>query len=148
MTGTTQYFLDTNVLLAYIRAGHLGQFIEKKYNLQALPFKPLICAVTIGEIKAIAAGRAWGEAKIKLMEQVFAKVVKIEIGDPEVTDAYALAKNALPNGIGIPQNDLWIAAATIAAQARLLTTDKHFDYLAEQGKITREWIDPKFGRPT
>ena len=147
MIGPDQYLLDTNILLAYIRAGPLGEYVEQKYNLRAMPFKPLICVVSIGELKAIAGSSGWGPTRLKRVDGILKKLVKVEIGLPEVLDAYAVAINSRPRGLVIPQNDLWIAAATIATGACLLTSDQHFDYLAKQGKIVREFIDPKLGKP-
>jgi predicted nucleic acid-binding protein len=147
MTGPDQYLLDTNILMAYIRAGPLGEYVEKRYSLKTMPFKPLVCVVSIGELKAIAVSSAWGPARLKQMDGILQRVVKVEIGQPEVLDAYAVAVNSRPKGLVIPQNDLWIAAATIASRACLLTSDRHFDYLADQKKIVREFIDTAIGKP-
>lgn len=45
-------------------------------------------------------------------------------------------------GHSIGQNDLWIAATAIAAEAHLLTADRDFDPL-HSGYLQRTWIDPR-----
>jgi len=147
MTAKGPYLLDTNILLAYIRAGDLGKYVERTYQLQASPFQPLICVVSVGEVKAIAARNGWKTEKLARMDDILDKVVWIDISEPEVINGYVEAVNSRPKGLTIPQNDLWIGAATIATRACLLTTDGHFDYLANQNKIARELIDVKHGKP-
>ncbi len=51
------FLLDTNILLAYIRFGLLGQYLEATYNLYGLQPAPFISIVTEGEIRAIALGK-------------------------------------------------------------------------------------------
>jgi hypothetical protein len=48
------YLLDTNILLALIRNGPLGQYIDATYALRNQASKPLIIAVTKGEIRSLA----------------------------------------------------------------------------------------------
>jgi tRNA(fMet)-specific endonuclease VapC len=62
---------------------------------------------------------------------------------PGVVEAYArIDAHCRRLGTPIGENDTWIAAATYATGARLLTTDRDFDHLSPTF-ITREWIDPK-----
>ena len=146
MTQPLRYLLDTNILLAYIRAGKLGQHVDATYGLRTSPIRPLICVVSVGEIRAFAPRNKWGEKKIARMTAILAELVWVDIGDPEVLDAYVHVVNSRPKGWVIPQNDMWIAAATRASHATLLTTDTHFDYLAGR-YIERELIDPAKGKP-
>ncbi len=48
------YLLDTNVLVAYIRAGPLGKWIESQYQLLSSPDKPTISIVSEGEVRSLA----------------------------------------------------------------------------------------------
>jgi len=143
-----QYLLDTNVLLAYIRAGKVGEYVERTYKLQSLPFQPLICVVSVGEIRAIAAGRSWRAAKLRRMEAILQRIVIVDISETAVIDAYVRVVISRPKGVTLPQNDMWIAAATMASGACLLTCDTHFDFLADNGSLKREWIDPRVGERT
>lgn len=143
--GPRRYILDTNILLAYIRAGGLGQHIEAKYGLRASPFRPLICVVSVGEVRALGARNRWNDEKTVRMNELLSQVVWVDISEPGVLDAYVAVVNSRPKGWEIRDNDKWIAAAAAATKACLLTTDTDFDYLA--GKlIEREWIDPKLGK--
>jgi tRNA(fMet)-specific endonuclease VapC len=40
------------------------------------------------------------------------------------------------------ENDLWIAATAAASDAILVTTDKDFDHLHENGHLRRIWVNP------
>ena len=142
------YLLDTNILLAYVRAGALGTYVERQYGLSASPFRPFICVVSVGEIKALAARRGWGEKRLTRMRTLLDELTWVDLGEPEVLDAYVDVVNARPRGWVIRDHDRWIAAATRATGARLLTTDTDFGYLAEAGFIQRDYIDPALGKPT
>ena len=148
MSRPSQYLLDTNILLAYVRGGEIGRYVERTYHLLAGPFQPLVCVVSIGEIRAIAAAQVnpWAKAKTDRMNELIGKLVVVDISEPAVLDGYVVAVNRRPKGLGVPQNDLWIASAAMATQSCLLTTDRHFDYLADQGLLTRQWIDPAVGK--
>ncbi|NLF09370.1 MAG: hypothetical protein GX594_15530 [Pirellulaceae bacterium] len=43
MSGSTGYLLDTNVVLALIRANPLGQFIDQQYGLRAALNRSMVC---------------------------------------------------------------------------------------------------------
>ena len=146
MSGAVRYLLDTDILLAYIRAGKLGQYVEDTYAIRASAFHPLICVVTVGEIRAFAPRNNWGQDKIATMNELLEELVWVDIADPQVLDAYVEVVNSRPKGFTIPQNDMWIAAAACATKAVLLTTDDHYDYLAGR-LIEREKIDPAKGKP-
>jgi predicted nucleic acid-binding protein len=70
------------------------------------------------------------------------QLVVVEI-EPLVVRTYGRMGAYLDaRGTPIPQNDLWIAVTASAMHAVMLTTDRHFDALAEGGWVTREFIDP------
>jgi hypothetical protein len=54
MASASLYLLDTNILVAYVRAGPLGESIESTYGLRQPGFKPLICVVSVGEMLSLA----------------------------------------------------------------------------------------------
>ena len=79
-------------------------------------------------------------------------LVTIDISDALVVQSYAVVYEAFkrhPKGsrTNVGENDMWIAAATRATQATLLTLDAHFDALPRD-VINRIHISskPPFGR--
>ena len=148
MAGTPRrYILDTNILVQYVRASRLGEYVEGKYALRASPIRPLVCVVVVGEIRSLAVRWGWGDSKLGCMDRLLRELVWVDLSEPEVLDAYVHVDTSRPKGWVIPQNDRWVAAAAHATGACLLTTDKHFDYLAGTF-IQREYIDPALGKPT
>lgn len=128
------YLLDTNILVAYIRAGPLGQYIDATYSLRHQPNKPLISAVTKGEIRSLARQFGWGPAKRQALADLLQnELVSIEIDQPAIMDAYEeIDHYSLTHPVGaynMGKNDLWIAATAKATGAVLLTTDLDFDHL-------------------
>jgi len=137
---TTYYILDTNILLAYIRGGKLGQYVEDTLHLMSSPYRPLICVVSVGEIYALARSLQWEREKLQLMDKLIKETVAVDINDKNVLQAYAELYDFTRTHQTVPQNDVWIAAASKATGSTLLTTDKHFDQFADV-HITRIWID-------
>jgi len=126
------YLLDTSVLVAYVRAGPVGEYVEQTYHLRQPGFKPLICVVSVGEILSLAKTWRWGEKKVNAMEGILRELVVVDINVPEIWDAYAeIDFFSRSRGRSMGKNDLWIAAATKVTSATLLTTDKDFDHLAD-----------------
>jgi len=141
------YLLDSNILVAFIRGQLRGQYIDRTYQLRGQPYKPLICAVTKGEILSLARQFGWGSAKHRALAQLLQNdVVSVDIDQPAVLDAYveiewfSLRYSGGARNMG--KNDLWIAAATKATGATLLTTDTDFDHL-HSAQLQRIYIDPK-----
>jgi len=120
----TELLLDTSVILPFTRsASPVAQRIEEDYRISASTFRPLICVVTLGEVRAFA--RAWGEARTQLLTSVLANFAVVSIGRAEVIEAYAeLHHLNLAQGLNIGQNDLWIAAAAKSAGLPVLTSDR------------------------
>ena len=144
--GTTRdYLLDTGILILYARASTAGEAIEDRFHFRASPFKPMVSVVTLGEARAFARYRKWGDKKLAQLDGIFGNVVPIDISSPEVLEAYAeIHVAATSKGWGLGDNDKWIAATTKATGATLLTTDKDFDPLHEEF-ISRVYIDPHTG---
>lgn len=132
MPRARDFLLDTNILLHYARKSDVYIEIERQFHLQASPFSPFVCVVTLGEIRALAMRKQWGEAKLRRLDELLAQLVMIDISSPEVIHAYArILAAALENGWGIhnKKNDLWIAAVAQVTGCTLLTTDSDFDPL-------------------
>jgi tRNA(fMet)-specific endonuclease VapC len=137
-----RYLLDTNILVAYVRAGDLGRRIEARYSLTATPTAAIISVVCEGEIRSLALQFAWGAARLRQLHDVIGQFVSVPLEYPGLLDAYAEIDH-LSRQLGRPmgENDVWIAAAARATNARLLTTDRDFDHL-HPTMLQRDWIDP------
>ena len=113
------YLLDTNILVAYIRAGMLGAYIEERFGLDASPYRPLISVVVVGEILALARKFRWGDHKVQTMRRRLRELVRIDISDERVLDAYSELAEFTRDHETIPQNDIWIAATAKVTGATL-----------------------------
>src|SRR5438128_236702 len=126
------YLLDTSVVLALIRWQELGKRIDATYGLRQSRERPVICVVSHGELWAIARRLGFGESKQHELVRLLDELVTVEL-DRAVIDAYAEVQQLLHTQAGgartLSNNDAWIAAATRAAGATLLTTDADFDSL-------------------
>ncbi len=126
------YLLDTSVLVAYVRAGPVGEYVEQTYHLRQSGFKPLICVVSAGEILSLARQFEWEDEKVKVMADLLREFVWVDISLPEICEAYAeIDSFSRSKGMPMGKNDVWIAAATKVTSATLLTMDKDFDHLAD-----------------
>jgi predicted nucleic acid-binding protein len=130
------YLLDTNVLLLLARGGPLGREIDERFGLRAAKQRPLVCIVSHGEVWALARRNGWGDDKQLALQNVLDNLVTVDISHPRVIECYVeieLSSQAHPDGDrNMGKNDLWIAAATKAAGATLLTTDLDFDHLVPE----------------
>lgn len=136
------YFLDTNILLAYIRQGLLFDWIEAQYQLATMTPTPLISIVTHGEIRALALRLAWGPNKQQRLNRLLSLFTPVPLPFSNIIEAYSLLDNyCLRNGYALSKNDLWIAAAAHVTGATVLTTDHDFDPLHGLF-LQRNWIDP------
>jgi len=140
------YLLDTNILVAYIRAGKIGEHVESKYHFRCSPNKPMISIVSAGEILSLAKKLNWGGGKQSLIKELLEEFVIVDLNSPDIWGAYAEAdyfceKECKP-AEKIGKNDLWIAATAKVLRATLLTTDKHFDKFHPQ-MLTRNYINPE-----
>jgi tRNA(fMet)-specific endonuclease VapC len=143
--GAPSYLLDTNILVAYIRAGALGAYIEAKFALKASPYKPLISIVSVGEILALVRKFGWDNKKVATMRSLLRELIWIDINDDQVLEVYAELAEVTRTGETINQNDIWIAATAKVTGATLLTTDKHFAQF-ESTHLRCIWIDEQVVR--
>ena len=150
------HLLDTNVLLALIRAGALGQHIDETYKPRQAKFKPIISVVTVGELLSLARQFAWGAKKTAEIGKLVENLVVEDINTPAIFAAYAEIDHASrAAGRKMGKNDVWIAATAKVCGATLLTTDKDFDHLCATSTLNMAnlpvigliWIDPELGNP-
>lgn len=144
MSEPPNYMLDTGLVLHIVRGSAAFQAIDAIYQLTQSRFRPLICVVTRGEIRAIAYRRGWGEKKLRELDALLDKFVYIDISDPAVIEAYArMSARATERGWALhsQKNDLWIAAAAQVTGSVLLTMDHDFTSAHEDGLIERILFD-------
>jgi predicted nucleic acid-binding protein len=136
------FLLDTNIIVALIRANPLGKSIDQQYDLRASLNRSMVCVVTVGEMLSLAHKFEWGTKKTEELRGLLGEIVWLDINHPEILDAYGEIDYAT-SAAGMPmgKNDVWVAAVAKVSGATLLTTDRDFDQL--QGTfIDRIWIDP------
>ena len=127
--------LDTNIVINHIR---------KKIIYADNSF---ISIVTVGELKAFAKKRNWGQNKLQLLKANLDVLSIIDISH-QITDIYAeidaFSQGLLPDkklnesARNMGKNDLWRCVVTLAATAYffdipLQTTDGDFDHLTDFG---------------
>ena len=124
------YLFDTNILVHLVRDDATGQQIKANYKPYTLNPKPRFCVVSEGELRSLALQFLWGGHKLNQMEFALAHLGRLTIEKPDAMNAYAmLDAYSKAQGITMGKNDLWIAATTFCADARLVTTDGDFAHL-------------------
>lgn len=145
MDKNAPYLFDTSILLALVRGGPLGQYVNHTFSLAEALNKPIISIVSHGELWAMADRREWGEAKRETLRGMLNDLPTIDLNDPAIIQGYVAVhrKNlSHPKGArNISANDLWIAATARAAEAILLTTDKDFLHLHPDVCFV-QYVDP------
>lgn len=136
--------LDTNILIHYFKNSPLVTRLRS--FLEEHTLTSVISVVTKAELIAIAKRNNWGDKKLSDLNMLLADFAysDIEYNNTELLNAYASidafsqGKAPAPNGQmlnnssrNMGKNDLWIAAATHALEATLLTTDGDFDHLKD-----------------
>lgn len=138
----TRYLLDTNILIAFIRANLLGHWIEATYHLTTSVTVPLICIVTEGEIHSLTKQFSWGTAKMRQLDNLLKRFVVVNLDFPHLIDTYTQIDDySRRNGVSMGKNDVWIAATAAITGAHLLTTDKDFDHRSPRF-LSRDYINP------
>lgn len=142
MTPAPIYLLDTNLLVHFVRGSAVWEIVRGTYQPLTAEPRPIICVVSVGEIRSLAAQWNWGGRKTSQMEFAVGFFRVVSIHEPAILNMYATL-DSFCEGIGQPmgKNDVWIAATAAVTGATLLTTDRDFDRLCPQF-LTRVWIDP------
>lgn len=139
-----RYVFDTNILLMYLRNVESAAIkdITSKYNPLGEGNTPIICVVSVGELKALALKNNWGQKRIAEMESFLELFVVADINADDVLDMYAeidaFSQNKLKNNPltaysarNMGKNDLWIAAVAAVTNASLISADNDFTHLHE-----------------
>ena len=129
MTRAPRVSLDTTAY-AHMRRGHAG--VTELIARAEIVYLP---SIVLGELEAgFLLGRRTAENRTTLgefLDEPFTAVISV---DEQVARAYGrLFAELRRAGTPIPVNDIWIAAATIAMGAHLLTFDRDFDKIDNLG---------------
>jgi tRNA(fMet)-specific endonuclease VapC len=85
----------------------------------------------------------WGPNKLIELEAVFAEMIRVSSGEPEIVKAYgALFAQQTKSGRKIGENDLWIAATAMAINGVVLTCDTDFQNI-DVTLVKHIYFDPK-----
>ena len=71
------YLLDTSVLIALMNGKALGKYVDVTYGLSGSKPRPLACAVSHGELWALAAVNHFGQPKRQVISTMMAAVVTV-----------------------------------------------------------------------
>ena len=136
------FILDTNILLAYLKAGNnLFQRVSRENELDKEDALIIISVISKGELLSLAMQNNWGEGKMNNLERLLNQFVSIDVNGANSAllsayaeiDAYSHKRPPSKTYIGsartMAKNDVWIAATASAADATLITTDADFNHL-------------------
>jgi len=116
--------IDTNVIIRMLKGDKTA--VEMLDNIENA-FVPI---VVVGELFYGAYKSACKDDNMALFTAVLS-TFEILPADEATAVSYALIKTDLiKNGIQIPENDLWIAAAAHAKNLSLATFDSHFENIS------------------
>lgn len=129
---TPHHLLDTTVLLHWTRGKVQAEALDRQFQLNSSPLRPLVCEVSLGELLSFSRNPQWSERQRERMQAIEQHVTSVDISDRRVLEAYAdISTLAQSSGWSLfkGKNDLWIAAAAAVTGAHLLTMDKDFQPL-------------------
>ena len=136
------FLLDTNILLAFIRLGLLGLYLDATYRLYTLQPSPLVSIVTEAELRALALKHNWGPEKMASLQRLLNPLQIVPLPFRNIVEAYATIDVFCErHGYALGKNDIWIAATANVTGATLLTTDRDFEPL--HGRYLQcAWVNP------
>jgi len=134
-----RYFLDTNILLAYLRKHQLVNTLQTYFEDEGGPSQMFTSAVCMGELRSIGVRNNWGKQRMAALNSLKDSVlITTELNEPIVeryAEIDAFSQGRLQNkqlkgsARNMGKNDLWIAATASVLNATLITTDRDFDHL-------------------
>lgn len=148
------FVLDTNIVLDYLKAGKITDFLIEQYNFLSSEHNLIISSVTIGELHSLALQRNWSDKRIQQFVESLRRFLVIPVNSYDLFMAYAkidafsqgkLQGQRLPEELtarNMGKNDLWIAATTHILRAKLLTADQDFHHLNDIF-IDLEYLDAR-----
>jgi tRNA(fMet)-specific endonuclease VapC len=133
------YFLDTNIIIHFLRKDSKGLEIEQAYNLLDASKRYFVSIVTVAELYSFVLQLNWGKQRLDFLEDVLNLMLITDINSPEIISKYAEIdsysqnrlkdKPMLTSARKMGKNDIWIAASAAVLNVPLLTTDADFIHL-------------------
>jgi predicted nucleic acid-binding protein len=139
-----RYVLDTGIILGYLRSAPWAEYVKQVYDPLGSTNLGVISIVTHGELQALAFRQHYGTEKIDKLTLLLQSVPTLDLNKPEIIKAYAEIlvfsqgkhpSKMLPSEMSsrtMGENDIWIAATTVAFNGELLTLDHGFDHLDKE----------------
>lgn len=130
--------LDTNVLIYLARADATGRWLHSTF-LAAREGSPIVSVVAVAEARQFARARQWTLEKNERLRKIVQRCIVRDVteDDTSLIEAYIeLDGESRKLGDRMGKNDLWIAAETRRLGAVLLTSDRDFERVAENGWVT------------
>lgn len=133
------YFLDTNILVLYLREHPLVKNLQEIFHLEINPNELFTSAICIGELKSLAIQNKWGLKRTLAIDGLWNFMIVVDELEAMVLERYAeidafsqgrlKEKPFTGSSRNMGKNDLWIAATASVLNATLITTDKDFQHL-------------------
>jgi tRNA(fMet)-specific endonuclease VapC len=133
------FFLDTGVLLGYVRGAGFAGYVDRKYAPSRAPNLAAISVVSSAELHSMALRRAWGQDKRAALTTLLQSFPTVPIRQASIIQQFAeidvfnhRQHPSIPppaSGHTMGDNDIWVAATASVLNATLLTTDHDFDHL-------------------
>ncbi len=135
----SRYFLDTGIILGYLKSTPYSKIVENKYSPFTAPNLAAMSVVSHGELVSLGYRNKWGAAKLTKLESLIRMIPQVDINNDAIIQSYGEidafsqghhpSKSLTMSARNMGKNDLWIAATAVVSQATLITTDKDFDHL-------------------
>jgi hypothetical protein len=85
------FILDTNILIAYLKANPLFTKVSEDNNLNDEDAFIMISSISKGELLSLAMQNNWGERRVNILNKLLSEVVIIDVAgnDDNLLNAYA-----------------------------------------------------------
>lgn len=129
MAGSSECFLDTNVIIEVFRNNNSVDESLKK--IQGL----FISSIVVGELHYGAYASADPQRKLQQLSAFLANCTIISCDDTTAMFYGQLKFKLRKQGTPIPENDIWIAALAQQHDLPLYTFDNHFNHLTPELRL-------------
>ena len=120
-----RYALDTNVLIAVLNED--ASVVERWSSVDVA----LLPAPVLGELLYGALRSSRPNANTARIRDLAGEMQLVPCGEAVCEEYARLRATLAAAGRPIPENDVWVAACAVAADAVLVTRDAHFEAIAE-----------------
>lgn len=146
-----RYFLDTGIILGYLRSAPYAAVVEKTFSPFSPPNLAAMSVISRGELASLAYRNKWGTPKQTTLHELLKKIPQVDIDADAViqmygeidafSQGYHPTKSLRISARNMGKNDIWIAATAVISNASLITIDKDFDHLNGEF-LSVIYIDP------